>query len=84
VLASDTGLVGRIVSDERCGLLVSGPDVAAVTRAIAQLVTQPTDAEEMGRRGFARFSGHTPDAFSGPICAAIERADRIVTGHRTG
>jgi glycosyltransferase involved in cell wall biosynthesis len=84
VIVNDCGLVGKIVSDERCGLLVSGPDPAAVTRAIAQLVTQPADAEEMGRRGFARFSGHTPDAFSGPICAAIERADRIVTGHRTG
>lgn len=75
-IANDAGLVGKIVSDERCGLVVSDANAATVARAIIELATQPAIAMEMGNRGFARFSRHTPEAFSGPICASIEAAKR--------
>jgi glycosyltransferase involved in cell wall biosynthesis len=77
-IANDAGLVGKIVSDERCGLVVSRPEPDAVARAIVELVTQPATATEMGNRAFARFSGNTPEAFAGPICAVIEAAGRSI------
>jgi glycosyltransferase involved in cell wall biosynthesis len=72
VFVSDSGLAARIVADERCGTVVPEAEPHAVARALAELATCPVDRKEMGKRAFARFFQHGPEAFTRPITAAIE------------
>lgn len=72
VIVSDLGLAGRIVTDERCGVVVASPDPAAIAQAIVELATQPALREVMAKRAFARFAQNVPEAFAGPIVDAIE------------
>jgi glycosyltransferase involved in cell wall biosynthesis len=53
VIASDLPEWRRIVSGNRCGLLVDPLDPAAVARAVEHLLTHPEEADAMGRRGRA-------------------------------
>jgi glycosyltransferase involved in cell wall biosynthesis len=50
-----TALPGQadLVTEGRCGLVVPCGDAAALARAVAQLVANPGEAREMGRRGAA-------------------------------
>lgn len=71
VVVSDSGLAGRIVADERCGVVVESPAPVAIAQAIIELATQSALRDETGKRAFARFSRNVPEAFAGPIVAAI-------------
>jgi len=59
-IVSDFPSWRRIVEDTGCGLLVNPLDPEAIAVAIRQLLENPTDAEEMGKRGreasIARFN----------------------------
>ncbi|MDQ3279832.1 MAG: glycosyltransferase family 4 protein [Acidobacteriota bacterium] len=54
------GELARIIEEHRCGVVVQPGDVEGLTRAIAQLASDPAAAAEMGRRGrelyLARFA----------------------------
>lgn len=80
VIVSDLGLVGKIVSEERCGLAVRNASVAAIAEAIVELASQPALRKQMGERAWARFSQHVPEAFAGPIRSAIESAPPVARG----
>ena len=54
VVASEIGLVGEIVRDARCGIVVEPGDAAAHAEALAHLLDDP-DAERMGRNGRDAF-----------------------------
>lgn len=51
VIASDFPLWRQLIEGERCGFLVDPLDVAAISRAIEYLLTNPAEAEAMGWRG---------------------------------
>lgn len=51
VIASDFPLWRRIVDDAGCGLLVDPLDASAIAEAIDRLVSDPHEADRMGRRG---------------------------------
>jgi glycosyltransferase involved in cell wall biosynthesis len=81
VIVSDTGLVGRIVTDERCGVVVPRPEPEAVSRVLIELATRPTARREMAERAFARFAQNVPEAFASPITAAVVEAAQVVGWH---
>ena len=51
VIASNFPVWRRVVEDCGCGILVEPQNPRAVARAIEYVLTHPTEAEEMGRRG---------------------------------
>jgi len=51
VIASDFPLWREFLGDPPCGLLVNPLDPAAIADAIEFILTHPSEAEEMGRRG---------------------------------
>jgi len=51
VIASDFPLWRQIVDGAGCGLLIDPFDTRAIATAIEWLITNPTEAEAMGRRG---------------------------------
>lgn len=51
VIASNFPLWAEIVEGNRCGLCVDPLDPGAIAKAIDYLVTNPSEAEEMGRNG---------------------------------
>jgi glycosyltransferase involved in cell wall biosynthesis len=63
VVASAVGGVPELVDDGRTGLLVPPGDVAALAGALTRLVSDPGEADRMGRAGWARMrSRHDPAA----------------------
>ena len=58
VIASDFPLWRHILGDSGCGILVDPQDPRAIARAIEYILTNPHEAEEMGRRGRAAVLEH--------------------------
>jgi glycosyltransferase involved in cell wall biosynthesis len=58
VIASDFPLWRHILGDSGCGILVDPQDTRAIARAIEFILTNPHEAEEMGRRGRAAVLEH--------------------------
>ena len=58
VIASDFRLWRRIIEDAGCGLLVDPLDTRAIASAIERLITNPTEAEAMGKRGRKAVEAH--------------------------
>ncbi len=78
VIASDNGLTGRIVTDERCGLVVAKPEPEALSQMVVDLATHPLSLRKMAERASARFSQNVPAAFAGPITAAVAEAAPLI------
>jgi glycosyltransferase involved in cell wall biosynthesis len=58
VIASDFPLWRKIIEDAGCGLLVDPLDTNAIATAIERLITNPAEAEAMGRRGRRAAEGN--------------------------
>ena len=52
VIASDFPVTREIVSQARCGILVNPLNAKEIAEAMEALLTNPEEAEEMGKRGF--------------------------------
>ena len=74
VIVGEFGMARKLVVDEQCGVAVESPAPAVIAQAIVALAGSPALRREMGERGYALFSKHTPDAFATLIRAAIDRA----------
>jgi glycosyltransferase involved in cell wall biosynthesis len=51
VVASDRPAIRRLLEGRDCGLLVEPGEPQALAEAIEYLLTHPSEAQEMGRRG---------------------------------
>jgi glycosyltransferase involved in cell wall biosynthesis len=58
VVATRVGGVEDVVSDRQFGLLVGPEDPTAIASAVAELVTDPTAATDMARRGQRHVDAH--------------------------
>ena len=76
MVASAVGGVPELVDDGTTGLLVSPGDAAALAGALTRLLSDPAEAERLGRAGWARVrSRHDPGAH----VAALQEVYRRVT-----
>jgi glycosyltransferase involved in cell wall biosynthesis len=77
VVASAVGGVPELVDDGRTGLLVPPGDVAALAGALTRLVSDPAEADRMGRAGWARMrSRHDPAAHVAALQDVYRRVAR--------
>jgi colanic acid/amylovoran biosynthesis glycosyltransferase len=58
VVATRVGSVDQIVHDGRSGFLVPPGDAAALQRTLAELIQDPEQRAEMGRRGRLHVEQH--------------------------
>ena len=58
IIASDFPLWRRIVEGAGCGLLVDPSDPKQIAKAVEYLLSNPKEAEQMGRRGRAAVERH--------------------------
>ena len=87
VIASDLPEWRRIVAGTGCGLVADPLDPAAIAGAIERLLTDPAEAESMGRRGRAAVARELNwDAEAGRLLALYEglRGRRPTQARRTG
>ena len=76
VVASAVGGVPELVDDGRTGLLVPPGDAAALAGALTRLLSDPVEADRMGRAGWARVRArHDPAAH---VAALVEVYRRVV------
>ncbi|MCC7486334.1 MAG: glycosyltransferase family 4 protein [Burkholderiales bacterium] len=80
VIVADAGLSGRVVGDERCGVVIGDARREDIAGAIVALRDDPRVREEMGRRAYARFREHVPETFAGAVRAAIAGASTAAAG----
>ena len=76
MVASAVGGVPELVDDGRTGLLVPPGDAAALAGALTRLLSDPAEADRMGRAGWARVRArHDPAAH---VAALVEVYRRVV------
>lgn len=71
VIARNTGVIGRLVNDSGCGLVLSSEAPDIIAEAVLELARSPEERALMGMRGKAAFADHSPEAFAAPIVAKI-------------
>jgi glycosyltransferase involved in cell wall biosynthesis len=74
VLATSSGLIGRLTEKHRLGLVFDPMDDNAVAHAINRLIIEDHLHREFGENGRVYAAKHTSDIFGRSICDVIESA----------
>jgi glycosyltransferase involved in cell wall biosynthesis len=74
VICRDQGVIGRLVAESQCGLVLSSDAPEVVAEALARLARDPGLRREMGENGAKAFAGNTPEAFARPVIEGIRHA----------
>lgn len=77
IVASDLPIPARVIREFRCGIVVPGLDPEAHAEALAYLLEHPSEAAEMGRRGFE--AARTRFSWEGEARKLRELYSRLVT-----
>jgi glycosyltransferase involved in cell wall biosynthesis len=77
VVASAVGGVPELVDDGATGLLVPPGDPVALSGALTRLLSNPAEADRLGRAGWARVrSRHDPSAHVAALQEVYRRVGR--------
>jgi glycosyltransferase involved in cell wall biosynthesis len=72
VIASPSGLLGRLVADAACGILAAPDRHDEIVQAMNDLAGDADRRRRLGAAGRAAFAGNTFEAFTGPIVRWFE------------
>jgi glycosyltransferase involved in cell wall biosynthesis len=74
VIGRRQGVIGRLVAESGCGLVLDSDAAEVVAGALTRLARDPALRREMGENGARAFARNTPEAFAQPLVDGINQA----------